>query len=137
MKHKTAELTGALLDVAVATAEGWSMADDDPSAWEAPAGHPSWPCTSITEGGILHGYGYHPAHNWAHGGPIIERERIGFWSGVDPYTGVLYSGSVSLWFAEQGGTRSGRFKATGSTPLIAAMRAYVAGKLGDEVDLPC
>jgi hypothetical protein len=28
------------------------------------------------------------------------------------------------------------YEGTGSTPLIAAMRCYVASKLGDEVEIP-
>ena len=30
----------------------------------------------------------------------------------------------------------GKYRAYGPTPLIAAMRRYVASKLGDEVDVP-
>lgn len=128
IKIKTAELTGALLDQAVATAEGWSRADDDPSAWEAPAGHPSWPCTSITERGIMHGYGYHPAHNWAHGGPIIERSRIYVGPRVD--LPGRWDAHIDTVF---GGTH--HHAGFGPTPLIAAMRAFVASKVGDEVEL--
>ena len=61
--------------------------------------------------------------DWAHGGPIIERERIA----------TNYSAKRDCWFAEN-------FLETcaegGQTPLIAAMRCYVASKLGDEVDVP-
>jgi len=58
--------------------------------------------------------------NWAQGGPIIEREHIALWSeGYD-------------WEAKQ----YGQHESWGETPLIAAMRCYVASKLGDEVDIP-
>lgn len=57
--------------------------------------------------------------DWAQGGPIIERERIATW-GDNPY-----------WEAE-----IGQVWAKGPTPLIAAMRCYVASKLGDEVEVP-
>jgi Protein of unknown function (DUF2591) len=54
--------------------------------------------------------------NWAQGGPIIEREGIALIPG---------------WTAERPG-----FSADGPTPLIAAMRCYVASCLGDEVEIP-
>ena len=38
------------------------------------------------------------------------------------------------WFASSDGGRGEDYK--GETPLIAAMRCYVASKLGDEIDLP-
>ena len=60
-----------------------------------------------------------PSTDWAQGGAIIERE------GIDLYQ----SGS---WAAEMGGTH----RQEGPTPLIAAMRCYVASCLGDEVDIP-
>ena len=60
------------------------------------------------------------ATNWAQGGPIIERERIE----------LEHDGFI--WWA--------RIKAdeeySGPTPLIAAMRCYVASQLGDTIDIP-
>lgn len=67
--------------------------------------------------------------DWAQGGPIIEREWI----------------SIECWPNES--DESIRWVATryeqpaisetyGPTPLIAAMRCYVASHLGDEVDVP-
>jgi hypothetical protein len=60
------------------------------------------------------------ATDWAQGGPIIERERFEF---RQAKTGMLasYQGGQT-WF--------------GPTPLIAAMRCYVASKLGDNIDIP-
>ncbi len=58
--------------------------------------------------------------DWAQGGPIIEREQI-----------ALYLGGDDEWMADDGWKR-----ATGPTPLVAAMRGYVAMKLGDEVEIP-
>jgi hypothetical protein len=66
--------------------------------------------------------------DWAQGGPIIEREKIGFWA----YTLDEEGNENPGWYAE---TFAGSV-ATGPTPLIAAMRCYVASKLGDEVELP-
>ena len=58
--------------------------------------------------------------DWAQGGPIIERERItviampnGTWATSTPLHSFHHP-----------------------TPLIAAMRCYVASKLGDEVEIP-
>ena len=66
--------------------------------------------------------------NWEHGGPIIERELISL--------DCLFD--VNEWYAwtpapEQ---ETGEARARGDTPLIAAMRCYVASKLGDEVEIP-
>jgi hypothetical protein len=55
--------------------------------------------------------------DWLAAGPIIEREGISLY---------LYGGSE--WNAHVGGKES-----IGPTPLIAAMRCYVASKMGDEV----
>lgn len=69
---------------------------------------------------------YHPQTNWAQGGPIIERENISI-------TGTAFS----WWECEEGWyAHVGDIFAYGDTPLVAAMRAYVASKLGDEVEIP-
>jgi hypothetical protein len=64
--------------------------------------------------------------NWSRGGPIIERERIGVITSPDEAN--IWIGSVfePEW----------KFNRTGPTPLIAAMRCYVASKLGEEVEVP-
>ena len=66
--------------------------------------------------------------DWAQGGPIIEREGI-----------CLYINSNGLWEAwlfvyGTDGEEVGRNEA--NTPLIAAMRCYVASKLGEIVEVP-
>ena len=58
--------------------------------------------------------------NWAQGGPIIERERFV----IEPW-GLHWVASVSRCILHHG-----------PTPLIAAMRCYVASKMGDEIDIP-
>ena len=70
-----------------------------------------------------------PSTQWHYGGPIIERERIGLWAYQWNEQGEPEAG----WYAEDEG---GDHVRTGVTPLIAAMRCYVASKLGDEVDVP-
>ena len=57
---------------------------------------------------------------WEHGGPIIERE------------GITLTHQSDQWSAQ---TDDDLF-AYGPTPLIAAMRCYVASKLGDVVNVP-
>ena len=60
--------------------------------------------------------------DWAFGGPIIEREMISVW----PFDDVT-------WKAE---TARDAIVFEGETPLVAAMRCYVASKMGDTVDIP-
>ena len=63
---------------------------------------------------------YNYSTNWSHGGPIIEREQI-----------AVFLEYQNCWCATDGDRRT-----PGDTPLIAAMRCYVASKLGDDVDVP-
>ena len=63
--------------------------------------------------------------NWAQGGPIIERENIS----IEP-------GEEESWFAFTEVDTDIHFFYSGPTPLIAAMRCYVAMKLGDGVNIP-
>lgn len=64
--------------------------------------------------------------SWEYGGPIIERERIL----VQPEVGK--EGCANAWSAiSMKGT-----EAYGPTPLIAAMRCFVASKMGDEIEIP-
>jgi hypothetical protein len=60
---------------------------------------------------------WRPSELWSQGGPIIEQEGIG----------VFYDGNG--WHAESSG---GAYD--GDTLLVAAMRAYVAGELGEDVE---
>ena len=66
--------------------------------------------------------------DWAQGGPIIEREGIN----LDNYA---KNPKWSAWTPAPD-RESGEAQAYGPTPLIAAMRCYVASKLGDDVTLP-
>ena len=61
---------------------------------------------------------------WNAGGPIIEREKIG--------VGYTTEGGAT-WLAAK---TDDPFYISGPTPLVAAMRCYVASKLGDTVDIP-
>lgn len=122
MKIKTSELQRADLNWAVAVCEGF-----------------------IPDG-------FEPSENWADGGPIIEREKIGFWwaTHIVDEDGVEHG---NHWYAEMGmtgllhvvdGELVSKENAVdrpyigvdGPTALIAAMRCYVASKLGEEIDVP-
>ena len=99
---RTADLTGAALDWAVAKCEvGAEFIGeiDDPHFYST---------------------------DWALGGEIIERERIAITG-----TNFPWWECDSGWYAHIGDCYS-----HGTTPLIAAMRCYVASKLGNEIELP-
>jgi hypothetical protein len=68
--------------------------------------------------------------DWAQGGPIIEREKIAV--RFEPECHWLFAPPEATWLANYNGV--GEWY--GPTPLIAAMRCYVASKLGDIVDVP-
>lgn len=106
MKIKTQDLTGPALDLAVAM------------AW--------------------YGYEYklllpffNPSVDWHQGGPIIDKHDIDVLRDGDEFGARLGSmrahpqREVMSWCCSRGPTK-----------LIAAMRCYVASKLGDEVDIP-
>jgi hypothetical protein len=109
---KTSDLTGAALDWAVTKCEGHM--DDETIIRRLEPDEEGWCIAYSTD--------------WAQGGPIIERELISLECLFD----------VNEWYAwtpapEQ---ETGEARARGDTPLIAAMRCYVASKLGDTIDIP-
>lgn len=125
---KTNELTGAALDWAVAKCEGEEV--------------------SMVKGQLETRWtdnGWKPSTDWAQGGPIIEREEIGL-EFMDNFDG--WSASLVLEHSQDRDNYTDSqdrdsytvtqdsFAGYGPTPLIAAMRCYVASKLGDEVDIP-
>ncbi len=124
MKVKTAKLTGAALDWAVAKAIGEYK----------PVPVPDY------------------STNWIHGGPIIEKERITVVCAEGNYSSKL-RGYETYWVAESGhqcasavyGSQGDNWgtsfqidedQISGPTPLIAAMRCYVEKALGKEVEIP-
>ncbi len=66
--------------------------------------------------------------DWAQGGPIIERE------GLDLRMEAPGEWHAFMWWDDTNG--AGDILMKGTTPLIAAMRCYVASKLGDEIEIP-
>lgn len=67
-----------------------------------------------------------PDMYWEQGGPIIEEQGIDLMHLRNDDLSVSW---VATW-------DSGETEFVGPTPLIAAMRCYVASKLGNEVEVP-
>ena len=65
---------------------------------------------------------FQPSTNWAQGGPIIEREKLS-----------VVVQRVDAWHASCPRYVNHGY---GPTPLVAAMRCYVASKLGQDVNIP-
>ena len=114
---KTSELTGAALDWAVAKCEGQEVVFED--------GELCLPSSYFKDGDP-----YTPSTDWAQGGPIIEREVINLGRHTWDDSGVI------RWGASKAGLFQGAPFSVGPTPLIAAMRCFVASKLGEEVEVP-
>ena len=114
MKINTADLIGAPLDWAVGRALKMKLSQARLAFQLEKFGHLQ----------KQHGGDWCPSIDWSQGGPIIEREGIC----VD----IMLNGE---WIAV-----SCKVEYTqcmpGLTPLIAAMRCFVASRLGDEVDIP-
>lgn len=126
MKIKTNQLTGAALDWAVAKCEeritgfnlggGLQVRGRTEEGAELPDAWDLW-------------YEWHPSTDWAQGGPIIEREGID----IDC---LRCGGKIDGWIAALPMFDEAKYQESSPTPLIAAMRCYVASKLGDEVEIP-
>lgn len=119
MKIKTSELTGNSLNWAVAKCEGKD------NFCELHAGN-------IWYGTVSSGFiQYDPLNNWAQAGLIIESNEIGIKRNIPCSSGREWEASPSLTAKGAGGQYG-----YGKTPLIAAMRCYVASKLGDYIEVP-
>lgn len=125
MKIKTQDLTGAALD--------WSVLEAVKPGLE----HPER--AGITTFGPLFGSGYkyprwggrkyNPSTDWSLGGPIIEREGIS----IIPFDDTRWEARCAVAVQR---TPARFVERRGPTPLIAAMRCFVASKLGDTIDIP-
>lgn len=109
---KTASLTGPALDWAVAKCVDDGLADFTAAGWR-----------------------FNPSVNWSQGGPIIEREGITVsrtdqksYKGQMPWVAYLIEHLFEDEYEHE--------YQHGPTPLIAAMRCYVASKLGDTIEVP-
>lgn len=114
---KVSELTGPALDWVVAKCKGQVLLDPHNNEWEY--------CWNLL--GDNSGNYYSPSTDWSQGGPIIEWWRICIDIGHD---------GVCLAYSKQNYADNKEFMCSGSTPLIAAMRCFVASKLGEDVELP-
>jgi Protein of unknown function (DUF2591) len=112
VKHKVCELEGALLDAAVAKAEGWKLEIRK-------NGEIGYCFAAIPDLGLVC---FWPSSSWDDGMPIIERECIA----LIPY---------DPWLSWKWGDAARRIS-HGPKPLVAGMRSYVASRFGEEVELP-
>ena len=110
MKVKTNELIDLALDWAVSKCEGLLGPDGIRLSDEY--------CDSLR-----HDQDGDFTNDWSQGGPIIEREMIDVCAYRSAWRAARYVGTVPTY-------------GYGPTPLIAAMRCYVASKLGDEIEIP-
>ena len=113
---KTSELIGPALDWAVCKAKGEYQCpvDEYTAAWMANRRYST---------------------DWLLGGPIIEREGITL-SRNDQKSFVGQQPWVSYFIEHLFMDEYEHEYQYGPTALIAAMRCYVASKLGDEVEIP-
>ena len=118
IKMQTSKLIGESLNWAVGMANGWARYD---SPFQQPDGRFRWTLMFKNAEPCMKDFAtFEPSTDWSQGGAIIERERISI------------THQVGQWAAQ---TDDDLF-AYGPTPLVAAMRCYVASKLGDTVDIP-
>lgn len=126
---KVSEANNTALDWLVAKCEGFVLPDMTHSLYD-------W----------FKAYGPRYSTNWAQGGPIKEREGIatrrskGKWYAM--LSDDLGDGERAQWCkytfkgVPKGASTSRRCRFEGETELQAAMRCYVASKLGDTAEVP-
>lgn len=112
MQIKTRELEGAALD--------WAVAQTMTEYMEGFAVH-------IKMGLVGENWAPPFSTDWSQGGPLIEQYKVK----LTPIT----QKDPTVWHAL---TDDGQklFSAPGPTPLVAAMRALVAARLGEVVEVP-
>ena len=105
---KTSELTGAALDWAVAKCEELEVYFEN--GLVCLVGQPF----------VTYWRYWNPSADWAQGGMIIQSQKITLeWTGENWCAYIRHDQEEF-----------------GNTPLIAAMRCFVASKLGDTVEIP-
>lgn len=116
---KTSKLTGAALDWAVAKSELMNGADYTLEVLDFDG------TLRVNFGGMYPEW----STDWHEGGAIIERERIE----LVPTSHLQDNEEHMEWDAYK---QNQHIPNTAATPLVAAMRCYVASCLGDDVELP-
>ena len=119
MDVNTHQLTRHALNWAVAKAEGLKIIGPD-SEWESAfkggrhyeRNNEPWPIPSFYA-------------DWCKAGPIIEREKID----------LVYVRDHKIWTADIS-SDAGYGLADGETALLAAMRCFVASRLGPTINIP-
>lgn len=127
MKIKTADLTGPALRYAIGMAEGLKFEWDGGAGWLYPAEYTGY-MRAVCDRKALSVHSGLWTDDWAQGGPILDREGVAFTVNHDERCPIDLKFTA---FMKNLGT--GR---QGPTHLIAAMRCFVASRLGDEVDVP-
>lgn len=126
--HKVSELEGVLLDAAVAKALALSrvelMKDNLGPPWVRVYETPRAGLGLIS---MPSGWRFAPSTEWHCGGPLLDQYRVGFLQHQFRQSGdtVRQVDAFVSWGRHQ----------TGRTMLEAGMRAIVASKFGDEVEL--
>lgn len=125
--HKVTELNGVLLDKAVAKAMGFPCVQNVDQAIDADTHMRFFSvCMAVVNNKLCI---FAPSSDWKDGGPIIEKERISIRALHDIYEAHLASRNDSC----PGDGHS--WPVAGGTALVAAMRAFVIHRLGEEVRL--
>lgn len=119
MKIKTSELSGKALDWAVETLEIQRMRDEGEHVKEWWVEQKQSDPSPYSE-------------DWLLCGPIIEREGMD----VETTPMIAMEPYYDKWRAWKHTPDADAFVECGPTPLVAVLRAYVASKMGDEVDVP-
>ena len=143
MKTKASELIGPALDWAVAKSLGWQPVYTNGALYPV-----------FQKGGNVEKIWREYSTDWSQAGPIIEREGITVIRCDDDYghddDGFCNNVRIPVWAATNGHhslyrgydepeASYSQYESEvmyGPTPLIAAMRCFVASKLGDEIEIP-
>lgn len=123
MKIKTAELKDQALDWAVAKCEGYTHLRRNPHRFSSEQELIMAPPRASYGPVLLADLAF--STNWSQGGPIIERECINVEHCSTDTSDSPWGASKADWKYH-----------FGPTPLVAAMRCFVASKLLDEVEVP-
>jgi hypothetical protein len=117
---KVSELTGELLDAWVAVTAGVLIKRQTDGFLYTVGDHPRQ---------------WDPSSSWLLAGPIIQEERIAVWHSSDNWCAIHPSALPTGYSGDDGYIDVTEWDCARSidSPLVAAMRAYVAHKFGDEV----